>query len=722
MTFGPNAVARLVAGSDPMYFTNNDEQAFWGSAGGYKCGLCNKKFKHSTFAKHLKDVHLISWEYAQSEGMIAYSDEKYGMKAYVCDACEEGYYTTIKGNFKRHCENCEAAAGVNPIFELRDVLIYKSTNHFAGLLSEAGVLQDAEGGQDTVVSHGNPRILQMTGSHARVDHFVRSYQSIHRELTEDFGVTPKLALSVEALVTAVTNGISLFDFASISNERMVSPLPPVLAETANEWLRVYARPLSKIVPGKVLAAMVTFKMKTEDQDDKIFKMWENQEVILTELKQMLSYLLGVLPDSSLSDVNHPIDLCRFVIDIAVRPAGSNTHSLPPLSHYIVFRYVKLTEGGPKFRNMWFLSSVIARVMHIVRLAGITLCSTFEGEQAISKQMELCGLIQDSHLMQIVGLSLARIRHTQNLTPGRIHDEVTEGGDVFCSNVLWKKQYVSRLVPDIREKIVKRLKKYVVDQGSIDLLLRMDARVKRCVGGISEEFTVNDIHCSQLFEIKKVHKSDDQFVTDMEKISSYIKLACHTCSNGVRRNTEVPVVNKLVHKFVNDYLLFWATCHKVPGVGVINTRLIEHRLPWSLGRLCLLMMWALKQTNYVLKEAFDSMDAAKELFHLEQKPSATDLRNAITQFANEVFGLNSDANVDQNELESYFRQTGHTRRTHEQYYHTNKAYSAYYEGWHMFTGEIKYVRKESQLTMKDIQGKELKSCLDPQSAFEIREKI
>ena len=337
------------------------------SPGGYLCLLCEKPLDSAYFKRHMYRVHDF---HMLTDINIVQSNDIVKQNGFACKKCD--YFTAVKYNYVRHCENIKCFYRPATTHQL-----YKTGHLWCSNPIPI----------DVAAVPSLPRSKMLDGK--------QLWRNVLVELVDEFGIDPKLGEILQTPITQVLDGTTLKTFLLQCGSKMIEPLPTRFIDGGRVWLQSEAKyAVSNILP-QVRNAMVVFRLGTDYETN--FIMRENLGPLLEELEKLIGFTWKTCDNVlKFENQNRPDMVPAFLYAVTTQQSDNNFFNLPTICKYVIYRMfdVKIdledwSKSTMKLRGYWALSSTTSTILHLLRLGSLSALSTFQGKQFVTQQLAIC---------------------------------------------------------------------------------------------------------------------------------------------------------------------------------------------------------------------------------------------------------------------------------------------------------------------------------------------
>ena len=261
-----------------------------------------------------------------------------------------------------------------------------------------------------------------------------SFPKVYNELIDVFGAPKELANRLTPSVAKVLDGVSIMEFLQRKEAMMKSvKRPDNLIAASKVFIEDIAPLIFYVVPGNVRYAMATFRRNTEHEGS--FRLLADNQPLVREMEQLILYTFGQCKAvRGIGDVNQWHLIPQYLFQLAKEEAVSDFFGSPTILQYTIWRMFKTAvdessskknkqsrgmnggdydgdgddgdydddgneddggeDTGPKLRQKYALSTMVARMLHLARLGSICVCGLivdYNGKK-LQRQLEICDAV------------------------------------------------------------------------------------------------------------------------------------------------------------------------------------------------------------------------------------------------------------------------------------------------------------------------------------------
>jgi superfamily II DNA helicase RecQ len=515
--------------------------------------------------------------------------------------------------------------------------------------------------------------------------------TVYSTVVSDFGPTETVLKAyirpdeIASLVTYVplfhpfVRKFSVGDFDSQLKERIGWwSQPPTTAElplmdVAEQWLMTRARYEVGLVPGHYKAALLQFDCQEigEVSQNLTYNFRHKEAILLGELKQLLLFLWRhcspLIQGFRQADLNHPYFIPKLLVYMVLEPVAT-LHECPLLVEYCLVRcfnrQCKMVQAGDAASNA-------GTIMSMARAAICSLLCSFRMVDDVAGP--LIRDAQRSRSVNIISPMIRKCREIQRRKPKNRMVTVDVEGNVAVDGFEFPKRTWSRLVGIVLDRSKTFLRLLLAgNQWERVLDVGVPLRVTTLVDGDMEFSLADSSYSSQ-----DVVLATDFEIMYLDKLVSYLRLAMHGIGLGSMRLQELTALS-MRHGVWHRGTLYYSSSsiktftHKSTGGNAV-----DHKLPVRLGRLFVLFRSIVRKLviagidiTLIVPQRTSAThsicDAVSEIFGLDQRPDATQVRHMWTSICNIVFP-SGEISATLSAVDDVAEMSGHSSATHSRTY-------------------------------------------------------
>ena len=439
--------------------------------------------------------------------------------------------------------------------------------------------------------------------------------------------------------------------------------------------------------------------------------------IKSEFMNKLNEILNTIQDESVDDQNNVHQLLievgyphKIIMEILREPLTTSFHILFGMK-FAITRLMVLRgreKNKLEMRSCGEYSKILSTQLHLYRLitcSFITMHGCTHWETIISTFKSSC-------LIHSISPMIRSTREMQNKKLNKRIKVLHDNGDISIDSFFFPKRLWSNLIPLLYEQLHNKFK-HIFDINMMEIFFDSDCDVsikgnQRMNGtndnqsttnsGVRNNIDVND-DCMFLFWIdsKDTHSSKVLKVNDesnnidyiVECISALVTISLQGTGLGAPRLSEILRIEKHQTKFVNKYFYYTTQSRKRPTVSSTNTKHVQHKLPIELSKVMMLYNYLLKLLNrkslyFVSLDEIDDDSFGNNSSYAPVKKAFLDLFNMEIPDIDSLvmrhlyISINDyifckDESIYENSIqidEGIANMSGHSQRTHTQYYSTS----------------------------------------------------
>ena len=426
-----------------------------------------------------------------------------------------------------------------------------------------------------------------------------------------------------------------------SKDEVNEPILKLFYDFGEKWL-LHGAPIHvKMVPANFRSKLLVFDGTRESGSHAganttyTFTKFPNR--LVPELKKLLCFIHKQQP----SIMKRECDLQSLLVDLCLETPDSVRHHTM-LMTYAVGRTLRHKDiaGSLSVLGPSRIATMYSALLTILRAS---ICSLiYKMDKDYSQQaLTLVKRAQESITINFLASSIRRMREKEALMPSSRKVSIRTTKDILVDNFLFKFDNWTNVVPCIEEKCISSFRTLLVgDQWTDFLNLNLHLYVNLVPSSGLVSLQVEKESSIITSEVIQVHHAFNAASVDI--LVSFLELAFHGTGLGSMRYAEIERCLFSSIRWHGQQCYYYSHTEKVyTALNNKPGKLVEHKLPKSLGRIFLVFRVVCQHLQSQLKHdlrrlvpvrnnrVHEMTDAVATIFGFENRPDCTLRRKCLS---------------------------------------------------------------------------------------------